>query len=51
MPAARRCGGTGLALLLPSSQTVISAAVLIFCGALVLYPLVYLVAESLNVSG
>jgi len=36
---------------LPSSQTVISAITLLFCGGLVLYPMVYLVAESLNVSG
>src|SRR5580698_10688226 len=42
---------TGLGLRLPSSQTMISLGTLIFCGALVLYPLVYLVAESLNVSG
>ena len=36
---------------LPSSQTVITMATLLFCGALVLYPIVYLLAESLNVSG
>ncbi len=42
---------TGLALRLPSGQTIVSAGTLIFCGALVLYPMVYLVAESLNVSG
>ena len=34
---------------LPSSQGLVSAAILIFCGGLVAYPLVYLVAESLNV--
>src|SRR5215469_4775707 len=43
--------GTGLAIRLPSSQTVISVGMLLFCGALVLYPMIYLVAESLNVSG
>jgi iron(III) transport system permease protein len=42
---------TGLGLRLPSSQTVISVGMLVFCGALVIYPMVYLVAESLNVSG
>jgi iron(III) transport system permease protein len=36
---------------LPSSQGVVSAAILLFCGALVIYPLVYLVAEALNTSG
>jgi iron(III) transport system permease protein len=36
---------------LPSSQGIVTAAILIFCGGLVAYPLVYLVAESLNVSG
>ena len=36
---------------LPSSQAVVTAAILLFCGGLVLYPLVYLVAESLNTSG
>jgi iron(III) transport system permease protein len=36
---------------LPSSQGVVTAATLIFCGGLVAYPLVYLVAESLNISG
>jgi len=36
---------------LPSAQTVTSVAVLVFCAGLVGYPLVYLVAESLNVSG
>jgi iron(III) transport system permease protein len=35
----------------PSSQGIVTAAILIFCGGLVAYPLVYLVAESLNVSG
>jgi iron(III) transport system permease protein len=35
----------------PSSQTLVSAATLIVCGTLVLYPLIYLVAESLNTSG
>jgi iron(III) transport system permease protein len=33
---------------LPSSQVVVTAATLVFCGGLVIYPLVYLVAESLN---
>ena len=42
---------TGLALRLPSGQTIVSAGTLIFCGGLVAYPLVYLVAESLNISG
>ena len=36
---------------LPSGQTVVSLATLIFCGGLVLYPLVYLVAEAFNTSG
>jgi iron(III) transport system permease protein len=36
---------------LPSSQGIVTAATLIFCGGLVAYPLVYLVAESLNISG
>ncbi|HWD59176.1 MAG TPA: iron ABC transporter permease [Stellaceae bacterium] len=36
---------------LPSSQTLVSVATLIFCGGLVIYPLVYLVAEALNTSG
>jgi iron(III) transport system permease protein len=43
--------GVRQTLRLPSSQTVISVATLVFCGALVIYPLVYLIAESLNVSG
>jgi iron(III) transport system permease protein len=34
-----------------ASQGIVTAAILIFCGGLVAYPLVYLVAESLNVSG
>ncbi len=34
---------------LPSSQGLVTAAVLVFCAVLVIYPLVYLVAESLNV--
>jgi iron(III) transport system permease protein len=34
---------------LPSSQAIVTAAILLFCGGLVAYPLVYLVAESLNV--
>ena len=42
---------TGRAFRLPSSQTVISLGMFVFCGALVIYPLIYLVAESLNVSG
>ncbi len=33
---------------LPSSQGVATLAILLFCGGLVIYPLVYLVAESLN---
>ncbi len=44
-------GASKSAIRRPSSQTVVSAVTLIFCGALVLYPLVYLVAESLNTSG
>ena len=36
---------------LPSSQGIVTAAILLFCGGLVAYPLVYLVAESFNVSG
>lgn len=44
-------GRTGTAPRPPSSQTVISVGTLIFCGSLVLYPIVYLVLESLNVSG
>ena len=34
---------------LPSSQGIVSVVILVFCGGLVIYPLVYLVAESLNV--
>ncbi|HWB48464.1 MAG TPA: iron ABC transporter permease [Stellaceae bacterium] len=44
-------GASKPAIRLPSSQTVVSLATLLFCGTLVLYPLVYLVAESLNTSG
>ena len=44
-------GDAGFSAWLPSSQTVVSMATLVFCGGLVVYPLVYLVAESLNVSG
>jgi iron(III) transport system permease protein len=33
---------------LPSGQAAATAAVLVFCGGLVIYPLVYLVMESLN---
>ncbi|MBV9551922.1 MAG: iron ABC transporter permease [Alphaproteobacteria bacterium] len=36
---------------MPSGQSVTTAAILMFCGGLVVYPLVYLVAESFNVSG
>ena len=36
---------------LPSSQGVVSVAILLFCAALVIYPLIYLVAESFNTSG
>jgi len=36
---------------LPSSQGIVTGAILLFCGGLVAYPLVYLVAESLNTSG
>jgi iron(III) transport system permease protein len=32
----------------PSSQAVVTAAILVFCGTLVLYPLIYLVALSVN---
>jgi len=34
---------------LPSGQSVAALATFVFCGGLVVYPLVYLVAESLNV--
>jgi iron(III) transport system permease protein len=34
---------------LPSSQGIVSALIVVFCGGLVIYPLVYLVAEALNV--
>jgi iron(III) transport system permease protein len=44
-------GASKSAIWRPSSQTVISVVTLIFCGALVIYPLIYLVAESLNTSG
>jgi iron(III) transport system permease protein len=44
-------GASKTAIWRPSSQTVISILTLIFCGALVIYPLIYLVAESLNTSG
>ncbi len=44
-------GGAHRSNWLPSSQAVVSVAVLIFCGGLIAYPLVYLVAESFNVSG
>jgi iron(III) transport system permease protein len=44
-------GASKPAIWRPSSQTVISIMTLVFCGALVIYPLVYLVAESLNTSG
>jgi iron(III) transport system permease protein len=33
----------------PSSQALATVAILVFCGGLVIYPLVYLVMESLNV--
>src|SRR5436189_5563436 len=33
----------------PSSQGVVSALILVFCGVLVLYPMVYLVVLSVNV--
>jgi iron(III) transport system permease protein len=36
-------------LKLPSSQDTVSVLVLVFCGVLVLYPMVYLVVLSLNV--
>jgi iron(III) transport system permease protein len=36
-------------LKLPSSQDVVSVLVLVFCGVLVLYPMVYLVILSVNV--
>ena len=36
-------------LKLPSSQDVVSVLVLVFCGVLVLYPMVYLVVLSVNV--
>jgi iron(III) transport system permease protein len=44
-------GASKSAIWRPSSQTVISVVTLIFCGTLVIYPLIYLVAESLNTSG
>ena len=44
-------GASRRAVWRPSSQTLVSAATLVFCGTLVLYPLIYLVAESLNTSG
>ncbi|HEX3881301.1 MAG TPA: hypothetical protein VHW66_01460 [Stellaceae bacterium] len=34
---------------LPSSQGLTTAAILVFCGVLVIYPLVYLALEALNV--
>ena len=34
---------------LPSSQGIVSLVILVFCGGLVIYPFVYLVAESRNV--
>src|ERR1051325_6044870 len=34
---------------LPSGQGIATGAVFVFCAGLVIYPLVYLVAESLNV--
>ncbi|HYM73735.1 MAG TPA: iron ABC transporter permease [Stellaceae bacterium] len=33
----------------PGSQGIATAAILVFCGGLVAYPLVYLIAEALNV--
>ena len=36
-------------LKLPSSQDAVSVLVLVFCGVLVLYPMVYLVVLSVNV--
>src|SRR6202007_2539215 len=36
-------------LRLPSTQAPVSALVLVFCGVLVLYPMVYLVVLSVNV--
>jgi ABC-type spermidine/putrescine transport system permease subunit II len=36
-------------LKLPSSQDAVSVLVLVFCGTLVLYPMVYLVILSVNV--
>jgi ABC-type maltose transport system permease subunit len=36
-------------LKLPSSQDVVSVLILVFCGVLVLYPMVYLVVLSVNV--
>jgi hypothetical protein len=35
-------------LKLPSSQDAVSVLVLVFCGVLVLYPMVYLVVLSVN---
>ena len=39
----------GARLKSPSSQNVVSVLVLVFCGVLVLYPMVYLVILSVNV--
>ena len=36
-------------LKLPSSQDAVSVLVLVFCGVLILYPMVYLVVLSVNV--
>ena len=44
-------GASKSAIWRPSSQTVVSVVTLIFCGTLVIYPLIYLIAESLNTSG
>ncbi len=44
-------GGTVRPRWMPSTQGIATAVILVFCGGLVIYPLVYLVAESLNVSG
>ena len=41
--------GAARASWLPSSQGVVTLAILVFCGGLVIYPLLYLIAESLNI--
>jgi iron(III) transport system permease protein len=41
-------GGSARPIWRPSSQGIVTLAILVFCGGLVIYPLIYLVAESLN---